>query len=230
MNRFIVATLALAASSMPVLATAQDPLVEDAEERVDGAVAAEEYAEEEYAEEQYEEEFCGGDEWTVVDEAYQLLGSSSYEEARQVLVTALREGGVDTWRRGQALAMLAEAQLHLGEYSAAVLNYRKALRIDAHGATSSSSVGLATALYLRGARGAAHQQAISVVDAVCGDPYGMVGCYAAQAVIAATTRDPAERDTARATMAQLRAAHSDHAESFDRLDQRIATPARPPRA
>jgi cytochrome c-type biogenesis protein CcmH/NrfG len=168
------------------------------------------------------ESFCGGGEPSVVDEAYAEMDSGNLARARQLLVRALQSGRVDGWQRGYALAMLAEVQLRLRQYGQAVVNYRKALRIDPDGVGGTTRVGLATALLLHGARRAAHREARAARDAVCADPYAQVACYAALSVITRTTDDEAERTEAGALLQQLRASHAAHAASFDEIEQRLA--------
>jgi len=138
-----------------------------------------------------------------------------------MLVTALREGAVDEWQRGHALATLAEVQLRMRQYRMAILNYRKALRADPDNLPATVRVGLATALHLRGARASAHEVALEARDEVCDDRWSMVECFAANAVIAATSRDAAEIEAATRSLSELRAAHPDRATSFDEIEARL---------
>ncbi len=218
-------------------APAQDAAAEAVEAAEDTAAEAgeaaesEEYAEEEYDEEEYEgESFCGGGEESVVDMAYYEMQDGNLARARSMLVTALREGGVDDWQRGYALATLAEVQLRLRQYGQAVVNYRKALRIDADGVGAAARVGLATALYLRGIRAAAHEEAVLARDEVCADRYSMAACYGAQWIIARTSRDATERTEATETLGRIRADHPDLAESLDEVEDRLERRRRRPRA
>ena len=137
-----------------------------------------------------------------------------------MLVDALRNGEVDDWQRGHALAFLAEAQLRLGQPRSAVINYRKALRVDPDGLGDATRVGLATALYLTGARGAAQAEAEHAAANVCGDRWSQVPCYAAQRILALTERGDA-RATAELEARRLRDTHTQYAESFDDVDARL---------
>lgn len=201
----------------------------DAGDAAEGeADEGEAYAEEEYDEEEYEGEgFCGGGEESVVDMAYYEMQDGNLARARSMLVTALREGGVDEWQRGYALATLAEVQLRLRQYGQAVVNYRKALRIDADGVGAAARVGLATALYLRGMRAAAHEEARVAQSEVCADRYSMAACYGAQWIIAHTSRDASEREQATETLGRIRADHPDIAASLDEVEHRLERRRRP---
>ncbi len=180
----------------------------------------EDYAEE--GEEDYGEvEFCGGGEESVVDLAYYEMQEGRLARAREMLVTALREGAVDEWQRGHALATLAEVQLRMRQYHMAVLNYQKALRADPDNLPATVRAGLATALHLRGARARAHELAAEVRDEVCDDRWSMVECFAANAVIVETSRDAAEIEAATRSLSELRAAHPDRATSFDEVEARL---------
>lgn len=168
-------------------------------------------------------EFCGGGEETVVDLAYYALEADP-AEARRMLVDALRRGDVDEWQRGYALSYLAEAQLRLGQYRSAVINYRKALAVDPNGVTQAARVGLASALYLAGASSAAHREARTAADAVCSDRWAQVPCYAAQRILARTARGDARAEASEAAQA-LRDAHEHLAASFDDVDARLRASA-----
>lgn len=184
--------------------------------------ADEEYAEDGEGEAEYGAvEFCGGGEESVVDLAYYEMQEGHLSRAREMLVTALREGAVDEWQRGHALATLAEVQLRMRQYRMAILNYRKALRADPDNLPATVRVGLATALHLRGARASAHEVAAEVRDEVCDDRWSMVECFAANAVIAATSRDAVEIEAATRSLSELRAAHPDRATSFDEIEARL---------
>ena len=185
--------------------------------------ADEEYAEDGEGEEEYGEvEFCGGGgEESVVDLAYYEMQEGRLARAREMLVTALREGAVDEWQRGHALATLAEVQLRMRQYRMAILNYRKALRADPDNLPATVRVGLATALHLRGARASAHEVALEARDEVCDDRWSMVECFAANAVIVETSRDAAEIEAATRSLSELRAAHPDRATSFDEIEARL---------
>lgn len=166
-------------------------------------------------------EFCGAGESSVVDLAYYEMQDGRLRRARRMLVTALREGAVEAWQRGQALATLAEVQLRLRQYRRAVVNYRKALRVDPDELPVTVRVGLATALHLRGARAAAHEQAAAAREEVCANRWSMVECFAANALLVRTSRDAAEVERATETLSALRAAHGDLAASFDEVEARL---------
>jgi len=134
-------------------------------------------------------EFCGGDE-SKLDEAYMLFEDEDFEGAKEVLVGALQNGEVYAWERGTALAMLAEAQLRLGEYRPAIINYRKAIEVDSDGELLESHNGLATALYLAGRTDEALEVATAFAFDMCGDPQGApVACYGANVMIGLLTPD-----------------------------------------
>lgn len=203
-------------------AVAAEPEVAPSEEASDEPQADEDYVEEEYDEEVFEgESFCGGGEESVVDLAYYEMQDGRLARARSMLVTALREGAVDEYQRGYALSTLAEIQLRMRQYGQAVVNYRKALRVDPDGVGAATRVGLATALYLRGAARSAYAEASGVRDDVCGDPYAMVACYGAQWIVAHTSRDAAERQEATDILGQIRADHPDLSEELDQVEGRL---------
>lgn len=177
-----------------------------------------------YAEdgEEYPVEFCGGGgEASEVDLAYYEMEEGRLARARRMLVTALREGAVDEWQRGHALATLAEVQLRLRAYAQAVVNYRKALRVDPDGVTETARVGLATALYLRGSQRAAHDEALAAEEAVCGDQWSIVACFGATSIVSRTSTDDAERQQATDALTQIRESHPDQASSFDEVEHRL---------
>jgi tetratricopeptide (TPR) repeat protein len=200
---------------------AGEPGIETA---VDDEGEDEGYAEDAEAEEEDygDVEFCGGGgEESVVDLAYYEMQDGRLARAREMLVTALREGAVDEWQRGHALATLAEVQLRMRHYAQAVLNYQKALRVDPDNLPATVRVGLASALYFRGARARAHELALEVRDEVCGDRWSMVECFAANSVLVRTSRDAGEIEAARSTLSELRTANPDLATSFDEVEARL---------
>jgi hypothetical protein len=107
------------------------------------------------------------------------------------------------------------------QYRMAILNYQKALRVDPDNLPATVRVGLATAFHLRGARARAHALAVEVRDEVCEDRWSMVECFAANAVLARTSRDAAEVEAATRSLSELRAAHPDRATSFDEVEARL---------
>ncbi len=168
-------------------------------------------------------EFCGGGgEESQVDLAYYEMEEGRLRRARRMLVTALREGAVEQWQRGYALATRAEVQLRLRTYGQAIVNYRKALSIDPDGVTETARVGMATALYMRGSNEAAHREARTAREELCSDQYSIVGCFGATAIVARTSEDATERQEALDALTQLRAARADLAATFDEVEQRLS--------
>ncbi|MEC7520777.1 MAG: hypothetical protein VYE22_12970 [Myxococcota bacterium] len=217
MTRTLVAAVFLALVASPI-AYAQDEAL---------ASAGAEYLEEDdYFEEDVE--FCGGGEETLVDEAYYAMEGGDAEGARDLLIDALRRGDVADWERPSAIVTLAEAQLRLGETRSAVVNYRKALRRWPDQVGPGARVGLASALFLRGSRGAAFTAASAAADQVCSDRWSQVACYGAQQIIARTSRDDDQRAAAATRAAGLRGEYADLTESFDRLDYTLGLRRTPP--
>jgi tetratricopeptide (TPR) repeat protein len=209
---------ALGAPVPSVGAAAESEMAADAEEDFadDETYDEEGEGEEEY----YEGDFCGGGEETQVTLASYELEEGNVARARRMIVEALQNGQVEGWERPYALSVLAEAQLRLGAYQQAAVNYRKALRIDADSAPA-SRVGLATALYLGGSQRAAREEATTARDILCSDQYSYMACFGAQAVLAATERDASDRDVASQAMETIRAAHPENEEQFEQTERRI---------
>ncbi|MGF1467893.1 MAG: tetratricopeptide repeat protein [Sandaracinaceae bacterium] len=185
--------------------------------------------------EQEELFFCGGDggEPSEVDEAYYLLEEGDVRGAFRRIGDALREGRVTDWRRGEALALLAETQLRLGRYGAAVVNYRRALATDPDGvdvgANVGVQVGLATALYLRGLPEQALQIALAAEEAACAGRWAQMACYGVEAVLAHLHRDGSARTASTDVLRTLREANPQLGEDFDRVDRRVARAPELPR-
>jgi tetratricopeptide (TPR) repeat protein len=213
------AGLVSADGEMPVPAADPSASAEPSLEAEPEALPEEEYNEEEDYEDEGEH-FCGGGESTPVDLAYYEMEEGRVQRARRMITEALRNGQVDEWQRPYALSLLAETQLRLGDYGSAVVNYRKAIRIDSE-SNPASRVGLATALFMRGARARADREATTARDAVCPDQYNFVACYGAQAILAQTSSDPTARETATNALQQIRTAHPEAAEQYDAMDRRI---------
>ncbi len=209
MDQKQIAAIVLALLAFPALASAQE---------------VEEPAVEEESEE-YEEEFCGGDEPSMVDVASGELESGEPESARDILVEALRQGGIESWERPRALIVLAEAQLRLGETRHAIFNYRKGLRLDP-GAGAEARVGLATALYLHGIAREAHDVAVTARSELCVQEWAAVACFGATSIVARTGLDPSERAQANEEIGELRVIHSDLHPSFDEVEARLSARAR----
>jgi tetratricopeptide (TPR) repeat protein len=222
-----VASLASADGELPADPSADpsasaEPTVE-AEPEI--APEEEEYNEEEDYEGYEGEDFCGGGESTPVDLAYYEMEEGRIQRARRMITEALRTGQVDEYQRPYALALLAETQLRLGNYGSAVVNYRKSLTIDSD-SNPASRVGLATALFMVGARNRADREATTARDLVCPDQYNYVACYGAHAILAQTSSDSAARDTATQALQQIRTAHPEGEEQYNAMDRRLNRRAR----
>lgn len=220
-------TRLLIAAAFFTLAFSQHAYAQDA-----GAVgsldvdADDAYLEDEYVDEDVE--FCGGGDASIVDEAYYAMEAGDAEGARDLLVDVLRRGDVEEWERPSALVTLAEAQLRLGETRSAVVNYRKALVLYPEQAGAAARVGLASALFVRGARGAAYQAARAAADEVCADRWAQVACYGAQQIVARTSRDDDERSRAASEARAMREANAELSQSFDTLDYTLGLRTTPP--
>ncbi|MBX3269276.1 MAG: hypothetical protein KF729_03390 [Sandaracinaceae bacterium] len=186
------------------------------------AEAPEAEQDDEYAEDEtYDEEmeYCGGGE-SVLDEARYEMESGDEAGAHRRLVAALREGRVEEWERGYALALLGELQLRRGEPGRALVNFTRAQRIEPS-ATSSWRASIATALYLRGRRTDARETAREAREDACADVYAVASCYAANLVLSRTERDAETRAAAAEALATLRAAHPGSEDAFADVERRV---------
>lgn len=173
-------------------------------------------------EESYDEdvEYCGGGEMSVVDLAFDEMEYGDVNTAHRDLVAGLQNGTVQAWERARGVALLAELQLRRGQPGRAIVNFRRAERMEA-GVTEASRVALATALYLRGETRAAHEEASAAHDQQCSDQWALAACYGANIVLARTAEDDGARRAATDAATSLRDAHPDLAEAFDALDARV---------
>jgi tetratricopeptide (TPR) repeat protein len=221
---FTTTMLLAAAASAQEEAAAEGPVLADEatpEGEVLEASEEESFVEEEEYDDYSGEDFCGGGEETVVDLAYYELEAGNHARARNMLVEGLRTGTIEQWQRPYALTTLAEVQLHLGQYGQAIVNYRKALRLDPD-TSMASHVGLATALYMRGSMEAARAEAVIARDALCSDQYSQVACFGAQAILARTATEASEREAASQAMQTIRDSQADAAEQLDQAERRLA--------
>lgn len=163
-------------------------------------------------------EACGGGPPTVVDTASMAMYDGDYVEARNTLVGALQTGEVDAWQRGMALAVLAEAQLELGQPRAAARNFAQALEVDPEGAGTAARVGLATALFQLGRPGEADEQARTFIEDECGGQWAdAVSCFGAQYLRSYTAGDDTSAFEALRAAGRIRSENPDLDESFDEL-------------
>lgn len=184
------------------------------------AQEAEATAEAELAEEEiYDEEieYCGGGDISLVEELYEQMEWGSPADAYTTLVAALRNGEIERYERAGAIALLGELQLRLGQPGRAIVNFRRAEAFQA-GVTEPYRMALATALYLRGERRKAAEEAHAIHDRTCATRYRETGCYGANQILARTAHTASERASAASDVVTIRAAHPDLAESFDALD------------
>ena len=139
---------------------------------------------------EFEEDFCGGDE-SVVDWAYMELEEGNLDEAKALLVDAIRTGTVEAWERADAHALLGEVQLRLGQDASAAHNYRRALALDPAGA-GAARVGLAAVLLRSGDAAAALGEADRFIAEQCSERIvNPAGCFGALSIRAVTTLDDA---------------------------------------
>lgn len=202
------------------LVAALDPSALVATDASETYVEDEEYIEdEEYAEDDLE--YCGGGPMSAVDIAWDQMEYGDENVAHRGLVDALRSGGVEAWERARGITLLAELQLRRGEPGRAIVNFRRAERLEP-GVTDSSRVALATALYLRGQRRAAREEAQTAHDEQCADRYATAACYGANLVLSRTAGDEDTRRAALEAASTLRDANPDLADAFDAIDAQVA--------
>ncbi len=137
-------------------------------------------------------EYCGGGPPSVVDDAWEKMDDGDLPAAKSAIVSALQDGDVDPSERGRALALLAEAQMRLHQYPAAIRNYQRALSVDEESAGAEARVGLATALHFAGRNGEAVAQAQQYVVRSCQTDGRMddpVSCYDADYLISLAASD-----------------------------------------
>ena len=160
-------------------------------------------------------QFCGDDEGSPVDDAWYELDEENWEGAKDILVDALQMGHIRSWERARALSMLAEAQLHLGEFRPAAINYGRSLDLDAESAGDAAHVGHATALLRLGRAADASARASAFAESHCGDPSAMpVACYGALVVLSMSTDDEEGRSEASQRAEDLRTASPEYEEGY----------------
>jgi xanthine/CO dehydrogenase XdhC/CoxF family maturation factor len=177
---------------------------------------------EEFAPDEEEFGFCGGDEgeYSSLDEALNLAYSGDWEEAHELLASALRNGEVDESAKGFALAALGDIQLHIGRYAAASRNFRRAAELTEDGERLQAESGAVTALYKARRPREAHRQASAFLNAECVGDAGSelpLACYGMYHVQARTTADAQEMFQAMYSAEQIRLAAPSDDTSYNDL-------------
>ena len=188
-HRFVFTVIAVAA----LAAVAAPRALAFEESTAVGSDAELEAIVEDYEEEHYEEEveFCGDGEETPFMLAWYEYEAQSYEGARAILVDAIKHGTIDPWDRANALTLLGEVQLRMGDYRPAVHNFRRAIEVDPSLAESGVGFGYAMALHGIGQREEALELARARA-AACGADATSADCYGAFALVSALTGDATE--------------------------------------
>lgn len=191
---FASLVLALVAATVPAAAQEGDA----------GAYDDDAYYDEE---EVYEEEFCGGGEESEYDMAYMAYDGEQYEEARDVLVEALRSRSYYTEMRPAYLVLLGQTQIRLGDTRHAAVNFQRAIAAEPDQADENGArIGLAVALASHGNRRRAAEVAQQFVDTQChGDSGRAPHCYVANVVIGNASVDGESREKGRTEARRLAA-------------------------
>ncbi len=185
--RRIPFVIALALGAICAAPAAAQPVAEDSSSDV--VAGYDGYDEEDYG----DEEFCGGEE-SSYDDANFAFQEGDYEDARDILVTALRDedlyGG-----RAYYLVLLGQAQLRLNETRHATVNFRRAIAADTEGTYSMGArIGLAVAHLRNGQRRRAQDEATTYSDEHCAPgERATLSCYVSFVVAATTAREDEAR-------------------------------------
>ena len=209
---------------LPAVVHAEGPIdaAPDTDAAADAALEEELDAyEEEYDEEYGEEvEYCGGEE-SIVDIAYGEYYGENIESAREILVDALKHGNVEEWNRANALALLAEIQLRMGDYRPAAYNYGRAIQVDPTLDESVLPIAQAAALH----RSRRSDEAIELVRGHvrehCSAGQSSANCHAAFGTLALLTDDPTEMFESLRSAGAIRAGSPDVEDAFETIREAI---------